>query len=124
MLRELAGFGPQSLERRIDILTTIVLDLMMEVEALREAGAEGSDYAHAYRKAGLLTHNAAGPCSGWDKLLWRFYPRDKPVNMLNAVDHASQARSWRESLMMERLGFTAEEVAAYRLEAEEAETYT
>ena len=99
---------------RVDALTTLVFDLLAEVEALRQAQATRSDYRDAYRETCLLTHNSAGPSSGWEKLIECFYPRQ----------HSSGTLVWRESLMMRRLGFTPAEIAAYQDEAQEAETYT
>jgi hypothetical protein len=102
------------LAERVEALTTLLLDLLNEVEALRQAQATKSDYRDAYRASCLLTHNSAGPSSGWEKLIERYYPRQQ----------ASDGRVWRESLMMRRLGFTPAEIDAYQREAEEAETYT
>src|SRR6266540_1591227 len=67
---------------RTEVLFEMVCDLLMEVEALPEAllqsaagsGGKESAYARAYREIALLTHNSAGPSSGLDKLLARFYP--------------------------------------------------
>jgi hypothetical protein len=66
---------------RTEVLFAMVCDLLMEVEALREtllrsntgSGRKESAYARAYREIALLTHNSAGPSSGLDKLLARFY---------------------------------------------------
>ena len=99
---------------RVETLTMLVLDLLAEVEALRQSQGTKSDYRDAYRAACLLTHNSAGPSSGWEKLIECFYPRHR----------SSGGRVWRESVMMRRLGFTPAEIAVYQTEAEEAETYT
>jgi hypothetical protein len=101
-------------ERRLAILSKIVLDLMMELEALRETIASGSTYRDAYRKAALLTHNNAGPSDGWDKLLGLFY----------RFEESSGDGPWRETTMMQRLGFTPTEIELYQQEAKEAELYT
>jgi hypothetical protein len=113
----LAGTVPPDaavMSRRVEALTTLVIDLLAEVEALRQVQATQPAYRDAYREANLLTHNAAGPSSGTEKLLDRFYPRQP----------APDGRTWRETLMMRRLGFTQGEIDAYQREAEEAETYT
>jgi hypothetical protein len=99
---------------RVDALTTLVFDLLVEVEALRQAQATEASYRDAYRAACLLTHNSAGVSSGWEKLMERYYPRQR----------SSGGRAWRESLMMRRLGMTPAEIEAYQGEAAEAETYT
>jgi hypothetical protein len=102
------------LSRRIQMLTTVVLDLMMEVEALRETMVRGSNYRAAYREIGLLTHNSVGPSTGVDKLLDLYYPSSA----------TSGGRAWRESLMMQRLGFTQTEMEQYKRDAEDAEQMT
>ena len=106
--------SPADLGKHLDMLTTVVLDLMMEVEALREARAAGSDYRDAYRNTGLLMHDSTGPSMGWDKLLDRYYPRDKDLT----------GRVWRESLMLRRLGVSAGQIEAYRREAQGMEIRT
>ena len=100
--------------RRLDSLTILVMDLMMEVEALRTALAAESSYRDAYRETGLLTHNSAGPSMGWDKLLDEFYPGTKD----------GRGRGWRESLMLRRLGYSPDEIEAYRRDAEGMEVLT
>ena len=92
----------------------VVLDLMMEVEALREAATMGSTYRDAYRDTGLLTHNNSGPSDGLDKLLDCFYPPDE----------TSEGYRWRETLMMRRLNFTPAETLRYQEKAQEMEAYT
>ena len=118
LVRDVLTGGPPAdalaIARRVEALTTLVFDLLAEVEALRQTQAAQSDYRDAYREASLLTHNSSGPSSGWEKLLDRYYPRQP----------SSDGRVWRESLMMHRLGFTPAEIEAYQREAEQAETYT
>lgn len=97
-----------------DHLVAVVMDLMMEVEALRRAIASASGYPEAYRSTALLTHDASGPSTGWDKLLHRFYPEDQDA----------RGRAWRESLMLRRLGCSSEDLEAYQREAEGMEVLT
>jgi hypothetical protein len=106
--------GHAELLRRVDALTRVVLDLLLEVEALREAQTANRNYRDAYRATCLLTHNSAGPSSGWEKLIECYYPYDKTAD----------GRVWRESIMMRRLGFTPAECSEYEKDAREAETYT
>ena len=106
--------GPTESERRLEVLTKVVLDLMTEVEALRETIATGSRYRDAYRNSALLVHNNSGPSTGWDKLLDCFYPHEE----------TSEGRMWRELLMMRRLGFTSTEIETYQRKAEEVEMYS
>jgi hypothetical protein len=109
-------------------LVAIILDLLMEVEALRtavlasqtETSGKDSDYARAYRDTAYLTHNAAGPSSGLEKLLAQFYPR----SLEREGRDERQGRAWRECLFLRRLGFTEDEIRAYKEEAEEAEAFT
>src|SRR5262245_36530471 len=72
--------GDAEMVRRVEALTTVVLDLLAEVEALRQAQAAKGSYRDAYRAACLLTHNSAGPSSGWEKLIECYYPRDKSAD--------------------------------------------
>jgi hypothetical protein len=102
---------------RTEVLVTLLRDVLMEVEALREAmlqsdagsGGKRSAYARVYRETALLTHNSAGPSSGLDKLLARFYPPE-----------SKEGRIWREALMLRRLGLCADEVEEYKRDATEA----
>ena len=125
---------------RAEVLGQVVLDLLMEVEALRRAvqdlsdragprdvgddaldGRDGSHgprtaYAAAYAGTAWLTHCAAGPSGGWEKLLETYYGgtsgRNRPPD------------GWRECLMLKRLGLSDAEVAEYMASASQAETYT
>jgi hypothetical protein len=120
-----------------DVLVSLLLDLFMEVEALREAlikidrsvleqnrgehfqlEHEGSvfsvgksTYQKAYLTAAFETHNNGGPSGGIDKLLARFYP--------TSADDLG--RTWRECLLLRRLGFSAEEIDDYKNAAQDAE---
>ena len=108
-------FGPSAeLEQRIGMLTAVVVDLMVEVEALRGALIGVAGYREAYKQTGLLSHDSTGPSMGLEKVIDRFYPRDGDAG----------GRVWRESLMLRRLGFSADDVAAYREEAKGMETRT
>lgn len=121
----------------IDMLVTLILDLFMEVEALREAVIKIDDrtfdpplgehfkldyehsilafgkstYREAYLNAALETHNNGGPSGGLDKLLARFYPSDAD----------DLGRTWRECLLLERLGFAPAEIDEYKNAAQDAE---
>jgi hypothetical protein len=113
---------------RTEALVAVVLDLLMEVEALRaavvtvsgEASGKDSAYGRAYRSTAYLTHNASGPSSGLDKLLALFYPAEAETDSGGSTGR----RAWRERLMLHRLGFSEEEIREYKDEAEQAETFT
>jgi hypothetical protein len=133
-------FTSSDVHARLGTLVTLVLDLLMEVEALREAlmrleagthAADRSDgcestcrgliqlcgksaYGRAYLDTAYLTHNNAGPSGGLDKLLAKFYP----------LGSDEAGRTWRESLLLDRLGFSEPEIAEYMKAAEEAEMFT
>jgi hypothetical protein len=101
-------------------LQRMVFDLQVEVEAIRETllesnlAADGSRsiYGIAYLKTASITHDSAG-CIPTDwKLLSKFYS--------NFPDKSD----WRECLFMERIGFSAEEIAAYKEEAKRLEMLT
>lgn len=126
------GFGmgkktPPS-DPRIDVLVAMVLDLLMEIESLRAAHLAAdstapdarADYPRAYRDTAYLTHNCSGPSGAIGKLLSLFYPAEAGPDR-NAV---GEQRTWRESLMLYRLGFSAEQIRVYKEEAKRAEFYT
>lgn len=98
---------PEDLQKKVDTLVTVVVDLLIEVEALRECLATGTKYREAYRKTGLCAHDSTGPSMGWDKVVALFYPADRD----------DDGRAWREALLLRRLGCTADEIASYRREA-------
>jgi hypothetical protein len=128
--------GAGELPDRVAILSQVVLDLLVEVEALRDALARtraggaaqsvhgGYDfpcrdaeltegkaaYPAAYADTAYVAHNAAGPTSGVEKLLERFYP--------------TSGAEPRESIMLRRLGFTDAEIARFLAAAREAEAFT
>jgi hypothetical protein len=124
-------------DRRAQAVGRVVLDLLMEVEALRRAVQElsaraapadaGDDalarprhglsaprtvYAEAYADSAWLTHFSAGPSSGWEKLLAEFYPGGLRENDL------------RELELLRRLGVSDADLAAYAESARGAETCT
>ena len=111
-------------EQQIGALKEIVIDLMMEIEALRsamieEAKSKGIDpkdsfYGKAYRDTGLLTHCAVGPSSGRDKLLTRFI----------SVKTTANGIQLREALMLLKLGYSPDEIAGYANDAEHGEMLT
>jgi hypothetical protein len=119
-----------STDVRVRVLTRMLLDLFVEVEALRTAvsGAGGpavhgidpsllagkSSYQTAYLNTVYLSHNAAGPSSGLEKVLVRFYPSSGQV----APD------TLRESSVLRRIGYSEDEVARYIDAARKAETFT
>jgi hypothetical protein len=113
---------------RIEVLVAIVFDLLMEVEALRKVvsasklgvGGKDSAFCRAYEETAYLTHNACGPSSGLEKLLALFYPRSADEEGRRSWGR----RTWRECLLLRRLGFSDEEVRAYKEAAERAETFT
>jgi hypothetical protein len=135
-----ALFAKPDLSARIEVLAALLMDLFVEMEALREAvmRLEGSTpgaranacfelghsglilacgktvYQRAYLETTFETHNNGGPSGGLDKLLARFYPP--------AADETG--RAWRECLLLARLGFSPSEIAEYKRAAEEAEMFT
>jgi hypothetical protein len=106
---------------KIDALTQLVQTLLMEVEALRAAAIEdgrapgtssqATAYARAYRRTALLSHNAAGPSTGIEKLLARWISPETTCNGI-AVP---------EILMLRRLGYSEDEIRRYMQEAEQQE---
>jgi len=83
------GKKPPPSDPRLDLLLSMVIDLMMEVEALRaallamESGTPDAKagYSRAYRDTAYLTHNSAGPSGGLDKLLGAL---DKPTTVIKS----------------------------------------
>jgi hypothetical protein len=136
------AFNPATPDERLDVVERIVLDLMMEIEALRAAVIElsaatgplrGSEEArdeepagvagphHAYGKAYLetawLSHWAAGHTSGQDKIVACFYCDERH-------DDRHEFRLWRELSMLKRLGYDAAQLRQYVESAQAAETCT
>ena len=119
-------YKDSDVDAQVRVLATIVLDLLVEVEALRSAMLDDVDrrgrchdqslsmgksaYQAAYLDTVYLTHNCCGPYSGIEKLLSLYYPEAEQY--------------WRECLFLRRLGFTEEEVARYKEAASEAESFT
>jgi hypothetical protein len=127
----MALYGTRDPGTRVEALIQVVLDLMVEVEALRGAltrlfpdrgagpvpwsanptlTASKGAYAAAYVDASYTSHDGSGPSGGLEKILALFYPvrGDAP----------------REVLMLRRLGFSDVEIARFLEAAEEAETFT
>ena len=102
------------LSERVAILSAVVLDLMMELEALRRTQSANSVYQDAYFDVSLLTHDSTGPSSGFDKLVDLFYPSSK----------GPDGRVWRETHMMRRIARLSPRIASYKGKAREAELYT
>ena len=133
-------FSARDKGAHVELLVALILDLFMEIEALREAVIKidnqtfepstgehfevdyqnpilafgKSSYQRAYLSAAFETHNNGGPSGGLDKLLARFYP--------SSVDDLG--RTWRECLLLERLGFSPSEIDEYKNAAQDAEMLT
>jgi len=109
-------------DERNFMLMDMISDLLVEVEALREAvirlstniGTDTAPYREAYRETALLSHNCAGPSSGMDKVLARFYP-----------DSSGTAKEpLREVIMLRRLGMGQSELDLFEKEAKGLEVLT
>jgi hypothetical protein len=101
-------------------LAMLLLRLITEVEALREALSSPETpepvreaYRQAYERIAVLSHNAAGPAGGAEKVLRRFVPPSTPVD-----------RFAPEMAMLARLGASEKDQQALRAEMEIVETYT
>jgi len=103
------------------VVVDLLLDMMVEIEALREAvaacPATRDAYRLAYQETAYLAHDATGPTGGDQKLLARFYSSE-------GTDAPGGSDGWREVLLMRRLGLSEEEIEAWRDRAAEAELYT
>jgi hypothetical protein len=116
MMRALAGIrqdsAAEAAARRIEALTTIVLTLATETEALRATLAEIAPevYADRYRETLLLSHNSAGLVPGEGKILHLFF--------------SDERESCPELGMLRRLELSNEEIEAYLAERERVHTYT
>jgi hypothetical protein len=110
----------------VRVLADLVLDLLIEVEALRcalllEAKAKGvagkdTTYGRAYRSTALLSHDAAGPSGGLEKLL--------AVWLGDQADHSLNGFRLRELAMLRRLGYSEQELEEYARAAESYEMRT
>jgi hypothetical protein len=116
-------------QSEIQQLRTVVFELHVEVEAIREtllksplgSGGSSSVYAQSYYETALLTHNAMGPSGGYEKLARLFYEGDS--KSIESICYA-HGDDWRECLFMKRLGFPPKQISEYRREAEGAEILT
>jgi hypothetical protein len=112
-------------DQRLQDLSQVVSQLLLEVEALRAAVIElearqgmrgpGSPYAKAYRETFLLSHNSAGVRPG-------------PFKVMDAYDDG-KVPDWygyplREVVMLKRLGYTDEEIAEYRSDVDHVSQLT
>lgn len=95
--------------QRAMAMSSLIMELLVEVQALREAVAEvpaaKAAYRAAYERVCVLSHNSAGVTPGEVKVLQQF---------LNG----------REGTWLGRLGASADEVAAFEKECRKVETYT
>ena len=107
----------------------LIYDLVREVQVLRETkireleelgqSIRRSIYAQVYEKTALLTHNSAGPSTGWHKLFVKFRGRE------SGTDFPFLGRqSWAELNVLTRLGFDERDVSEYKKKAQEAMHYT
>lgn len=129
-------------EQRLETLERIVLDLMMEIEALRSAmirltSRKGATvvgqcvldnpaagvtpphtvYGEAYLTTAWLSHWSAGPTCGQDKLVETFYgDENQRANW--------DAGRWREILILLRLGYDRQQLSQYQASARAAEICT
>ena len=99
----------------------LTLDMLIELEALREAvatcPATREHYRRAYEGTALRAHDASGPTGGAAKIIERFYPEE-------ATTEDGELRNWREALLMRRLGLSPEGIEAWKENAREAEMFT
>lgn len=127
---------------QLQTLERVVLDLMLEIEALRAtvinlssrmgpepesdhalddspAGVAGSHlaYGRQYLNSAFLSHWAAGPTSGWDKVLERFYGDGWGCDSCGV-------QIGRELLMLRRLGYSDSQLKQYVENARAAESCT
>jgi hypothetical protein len=102
----------EGLAKRVALLTEVVFDLLVEVEALRlERAAHAArtgdrTYAEAYQASAAVAHNGAGVIPGSFKLLARFYGgRDEEMS--------TDGRPLREVLLLRRLGLSDEQLREF-----------
>ena len=128
----------ETLADRMSALRELVLDMVMEIEALRSyvvpiqkseyykdpdsgrlkarkaevrQGGNLDSYRKSYWDTALLSHDAHGD---GNHLLRRFYP-----------DHTdADGRVWREALMQQRLGFTETQIAEFKQKARRYQVLT
>lgn len=117
--------GADCRDQRLEELSHVVSQLLLEVEALRatvieletRAGITGtrSAYAAKYRDTFLLSHNAAGVRPGAFKVMESFDRRGLPD---------LYGRPLREVIMLRRLGYTDDEIEEYARQAEHVSQLT
>lgn len=105
-LQILASTNPSE---RAAALSSLVMDLLVEVQALRLAVAAVPEarekYREAYESTYVLSHNSAGVTPGQVKVLKEFLTQ-------------------REGAWLKRLGVSDAEVAAFESHCREVETYS
>ena len=117
--------GAAGTEAHLGALTTMVLELLAEVEALRSTVATSpaltAHYRQHYERTALLAHNAAGPMGGQTRLLMALFGSG-PAPELAFGGLEDSVR--REVNMLERLGASPAEVTAHLAEVEAHATRT
>ncbi len=120
----------QRTDAQLEVLRELVIDLVMEVEALREAlirearragiSPHATSYGQAYRDAALLTHDSRGFWLGEEKLLgvWHGWPDDRQRH------HTPAGWRMREGVLMRRLGYSEQEIEQYAEEVDSVHQLT
>jgi hypothetical protein len=109
----LPRFTPATSEEdRALLLQSVVLDLLLEVHALRMTIADASPelrtrYADHYRRIALLSHNTAGAIMSSEKLVRAFLDAGLGHQELVALGGDREERL-REETMLQRLGVDVE----------------
>jgi len=98
-----------STDERLTLLQGVVVDLILEIQALRMVMADAGPslraaYAERYRKVAALSHNGASVTTGVEKMLMAFIDAD-----------GRGEGELREEPMLRRLGIDVDE---YRREVE------
>jgi len=111
------------LAKRVALLTEVVFDLLVEVDALRlERAAHAArtgdrTYAEAYEESATVAHNGAGVIPGSLKLLARFHGG-------RAEETSIDGRPLREVLLLRRLGLSDEQLRQFAEHIRQVEELT
>lgn len=111
---------------QVEVLRELVVDLLIEVEALRALHISSpadvvARYRHAYEATVLESHNSAGPFSGYERVLWAWYgTTPAPETAFEGLTEGTR----REVHLLRRLGASEAEIDQHLLRAEEHATRT
>lgn len=117
-LTNLLTYFQSSSDEKIQILTEMVFSLLVEVEVLRKLSLENSKYASLYKETALTSHNSSGAISGMEKILQQWFGEH------GIIQNNFSSGQARESVMLQRLGFSKDDINKFFEECKKLESLT